>query len=73
MKTFQGILIGLGVLIGLCILGLVGFYNGTVALQEDLNSLNAQVQSMYERRVDLVPQVAAVVKKYAEHEKGTLE
>ena len=28
---------------------------------------------MYERRTDLVPQVAAVVKKYAEYEKGTLE
>lgn len=27
---------------------------------------------MYDRRADLVPQVAAVVKKYAEFEKGTL-
>jgi hypothetical protein len=27
---------------------------------------------MYERRKDLVPQVAAVVKKYAEYESGTL-
>ena len=28
---------------------------------------------MYERRTDLVPQVASVVKKYAEYEKWTLE
>jgi len=27
---------------------------------------------MYERRVDLVPQVSAVVKKYAQYESGTL-
>jgi hypothetical protein len=27
---------------------------------------------MYERRVDLLPQMTAVVKKYAEYESGTL-
>lgn len=44
-----------------------------VGMQESLVSMDSQVKNMYERRTDLVPQVAAVVKKYAEYEKGTLE
>jgi hypothetical protein len=28
---------------------------------------------MYERRVDLIPQITAVVKKYTEYESGTLK
>ncbi len=53
--------------------GLIGFFNSMVWLDESLKSFDAQVKNMYERRTDLVPQVAAVVKKYAQYEKGTLE
>ena len=53
-------------------LSVVGFYNGMVQLEEEIKSVEAQVDNMYERRKDLVPQVAAVVKKYAEYEQGTL-
>jgi LemA protein len=42
-----------------------------ISAQEPLKSVRAQVDNMYERRKDLVPQVAAVVKKYAEYESGT--
>ena len=41
-------------------------------MEESLVSMQSQVNNMYDRRTDLVPQVAAVVKKYAEYEKGTL-
>jgi len=37
-----------------------------------LDNQYAQVQNMYERRADLIPQLTAVVKKYAEYESGTL-
>lgn len=50
----------------------MSFYNGLVQSDENLQSLEAQVDNMYERRKDLVPQVAAVVKKYAEYEQNTL-
>lgn len=49
-----------------------GFYNGMVVLDESIKTQDAQVQNVYDRRVDLVPQVAAVVKKYAEYEGSTL-
>ena len=41
-------------------------------MDEGLKSYMAQVDNMYERRVDLIPQLTAVVKKYAEYESGTL-
>lgn len=43
-------------------------YNGLLSSNESIKSLQAQVDNMYERRADLVPQVSAVVKKYAEYE-----
>lgn len=42
-------------------------------MDEWLQSLEAQVDNMYERRVDLIPQITAVVKKYTEYESGTLK
>jgi len=43
-------------------------YNGLLSSDESIKSKQAQVENMYERRADLVPQVTAVVKKYAEYE-----
>lgn len=67
-KTLM-IVLALVVVIGL---SAIGFYNGMIASDESLRSLQAQVDNMYERRVDLLPQMTAVVKKYAEYESGTL-
>jgi LemA protein len=50
----------------------MNIYNGLLATDESLQALDAQVQNMYERRVDLIPQVSAVVKKYTEYEGGVL-
>lgn len=65
------------IIIVVIILGLYGtikgFYNGMVGLDEQITSQQAQVENVYERRVDLVPQVAAVVKNYVEYESSTLE
>ena len=47
---------------------IMGVYNWLLESDESIQSLNAQVDNMYERRADLVPQVTAVVKKYAEYE-----
>ncbi len=69
MKKWLLWLVGLVVVLGL---GMMSYYNGMIGTQEELKSIRAQVDNMYDRRKDLVPQVAAVVKKYAEYESGTL-
>ena len=47
------------------------YYNDIIVMDEQLNNTQRQVQNVYERRADLVPQVAAVVKRYAEFEQET--
>ena len=49
------------------------YYNDIIVTEEQMISQDAQVQNVYERRVDLVPQVAAVVKNYTNYEWATLE
>ena len=48
-------------------------YNSMVSEQEKATTALANVQSTYQRRADLVPNLVETVKGYASHEKGTLE
>ena len=48
-------------------------YNGMVGVQEDATTAMANVQSAYQRRADLIPNLVETVKGYASHEKETLE
>lgn len=48
-------------------------YNGLVRKQEDVNKTWAEVQTQYQRRADLIPNLVETVKGYAEHEEETLE
>lgn len=48
-------------------------YNGFVSQQEGVESAWAQVENVYQRRADLIPNLVATVKGYASHEKETLE
>ena len=48
-------------------------YNSMVGEQENATTALANVQSAYQRRADLIPNLVEVVKGYAEHEKGTFE
>ena len=48
-------------------------YNGMVKEQEKATTALANVQSTYQRRVDLIPNLVETVKGYAAHEKQTLE
>ena len=47
-------------------------YNGFVSRQEAVNSAWAQVQNVYQRRADLVPNLVETVKGAANFEKSTL-
>jgi LemA protein len=49
-----------------------GMYNGMVTKQEAVNSQWAQVENVYQRRSDLIPNLVSTVKGYANFEKQTL-
>jgi len=48
-------------------------YNKMVSLSETVDSQWAQVENVYQRRADLIPNLVETVKGYAGHEKSTLE
>ena len=55
----------------LIIAGVAISYNSLVKSQEAVNEAWAQVQNVYQRRLDLVPNLVETVKGYAAHEKTT--
>jgi len=69
-----------GTIVGLSVLGLVviiflwgmGQYNGMVRAEENLNKSWSNVESQYQRRADLIPNLVSTVKGYATHEEKTL-
>ncbi|MBI4447312.1 MAG: LemA family protein [Acidobacteria bacterium] len=72
----KGLLIGLGALVLLIIifgLMLQGSYNELVRLDQETETRWAQVQNVYQRRADLVPNLVATVKGYAAHEREVLQ
>lgn len=55
------------------VLWLVGAYNGMVTAEEGVDTAWSQVENVYQRRADLIPNLVATVKGYAQHESETLE
>lgn len=47
-------------------------YNGFITKQENMTRAWSQVDNVYQRRADLVPNLVAMVKSYTKHEQGTL-
>ena len=73
MKKNHLILIGIAV-VAIVIFGWVkSTYNGMVGVEEEATTALANVQSAYQRRADLIPNLVEVVKGYAAHEKETFE
>ena len=48
-------------------------YNSLVKGEEGVEAAWAQVENVYQRRADLIPNLVATVKGYAEHESSTLQ
>lgn len=48
-------------------------YNNMVSMDEGVSAQWAQVENVYQRRLDLIPNLVNTVKGYASHERETLE
>ncbi|WP_279149175.1 LemA family protein [Segatella bryantii] len=51
----------------------ISTYNSLVGEQQKVEEAWAQVENVYQRRADLIPNLVETVKGYAKHEKETLE
>lgn len=65
--------IGLLAVVAVIAIWLVSVYNGMVGLDEGVNTAWANVETQYQRRADLIPNLVNTVKGYAQHEQSTFE
>ena len=72
MKKWIPILVVLGI-IAVAVMALAGQYNKMVDLDEAVDSQWGNVENVYQRRADLIPNLVETVKGYASHERETLE
>lgn len=76
----KNVLIGCGVVLGIVIvIGLImvfsgiSIYNEMVRLDEGVKEKWSQVENVYQRRLDLIPNLVETVKGYAAHERETFQ
>jgi LemA protein len=68
----RNLLIILGVVV-LIVFWAIGRYNNMVAKEEGVKTAWSNVETQYQRRSDLIPNLVNVVKGYASHEKEVLQ
>ena len=61
------------VILVVIILWAISGYNGMVSMDESVQGKWADVETQYQRRADLIPNLVSTVKGYAAHESETLE
>lgn len=72
MKTLLIVLGLLAALVGIVAIAAIGSYNGLVNRSQAVDAQWAQVQNVYQRRADLIPNLVATVSGAANFEKSTL-
>ena len=60
------------IIVGIILLWGWSAYNSLVTKEENVTKAWGQVENVYQRRADLIPNLVAVVKNYTEYEQGTL-
>ncbi len=72
----KGLLVAVGILVVLVVIpgfAIQGTYNDMIAKEQQVNQQWGQVENVYQRRTDLIPNLVATVKGYAAHEADVLE
>ncbi|MBO4751711.1 MAG: LemA family protein [Bacteroidales bacterium] len=72
MKKGTILIVALVAIVAICVLWGVGVYNKLVNHDENVKEAWGQVENVYKRRADLIPQLVATVQGAANYEKGTL-
>lgn len=72
MKKNKGLIITIVVIVLVALWGILS-YNGLVEKDENVSNQWANVETQYQRRSDLIPNLVNTVKGYAKHESQTLE
>lgn len=67
-KNSRNIWIGIGVIVILIFLYAITSYNSLVKFDNTVDNKWADVETQYQRRVDLIPNLVSTVKGYAAHE-----
>jgi LemA protein len=70
MKKSTWIILGI---VAVVVIWAVGSYNGLVTKDEKVSEAWANVETVYQRRADLIPNLVNTVKGYAAHEQETLQ
>lgn len=68
----KGLIITIVVIVLVALWGILS-YNGLVGMDENVSNQWANVETQYQRRSDLIPNLVNTVKGYAKHESQTLE
>mgnify|MGYP003305980526 CR=1 FL=1 len=71
MNRTKLMLIIITALFAIAVLWVVNAYNHMVTAQEAVTTEWANVESQYQRRADLIPNLVATVKGYATHERNS--
>lgn len=72
MKKNKGLIITIVVIVLVALWG-ISSYNRLVGMDENVSNQWANVETQYQRRSDLIPNLVNTVKGYAKHESQTLE
>ena len=71
MKKYTTLFVGLGIIFVL-VIWYISAHNGLVSAEENVTAKWSQVENVYQRRIDLIPNLVETVKGYAKQESSVL-
>lgn len=65
--------LGIIAVVAIVVIWAISGYNGLVTMDESVSTAWSNVETQYQRRADLIPNLVSTVKGYAAHEQETLQ